>query len=1333
MKKNTASNALAIALTLWFCCQHVDYATGEVSAEEQTSVNIPVYGIASGEWRGTVGGPQQAVNGAGLRGDRHGPRIGDNWMQAGTGGDNTAWFVFDLAGRCDLARLVFWNYFERGGGAQQNNTLPNRGIASADIYIATAGGKAHIPENGSGAFDFKAAGWTLFKPGMVFRRAPVARSEKDTAGPTDIIDLSGLRRVTHIALADIKHFGADAYGNYVGFSEARINPLPGTYVMDAVHPRIKALTGELFTRPMASLRMALKDQIATFGERYPRGTHWLEELDALEAKINQTAQTDRLLIPDVSRSLQKELESLKREALLANPLLDFEQLLLVRRREGKGNMWAELGLPINYTGNCALPRTGYDNEIALLDSFRSGGTITTLYKPSKPVFVGDVDLHWDAEKILFSSIGSEERWHLFEVGLDGKGLRQVTPGGQTDYDNYDGCYLPNGGIVFGSTASMAGVPCHYGKTRVANLYLMNPDGTGIRQLGFDQDHNWCPQVLHDGRILYLRWEYADLPHSNSRILFTMNPDGTNQREHYGSNSYWPNGIFYARPIPGESSKVAGIVTGHHGVHRMGELVIFDPALGRREADGVVQRIPGYGKKVEPIVADRLVDASWPKFLHPYPLSSKYFLVSAKPTPKSRWGIYLVDVFDNMVLLAEQPGSVLFEPVPICKTPCPPVIVDQVDLTRKDAVVNLANIYEGPGLEGVPPGTVKNLRVFTYHYTYPGFGGLLGLVGADGPWDPRRILGTVPVEEDGSALFRVPANTPISIQPLDAEGKAVQVMRSWFTAMPGEILSCVGCHESQNTAVASTQTVALTKSPTEITPWRGPARGFHFAREVQPVLDKYCLGCHDGPTQPDLRGLEPEEDFVLSCPGNGTGRVRGRRFSRSYLALHPLVRRPGIESDIHLLTPMEFHANSTELVQLLRKGHHGVTLDDEAWDRLITWIDLNTPFYGTWSEIMGKEAVQTKCETRKRLQERYAGVSINPEEIDVLPQPAARVEPERVLETDRNVTAKGWPFNADEAAKRQTAGDVQISRTVDLGGGVKMHLRLVPAGAFVMGDADGRPDEAPLTRVRIKQPFWMGAFEVSNAQYAQFDPRHDSHVESKLHYQFGIHGYPLDEPDQPVVRVSWKHAMAFCEWLSERTGQPFTLPTEAQWEWACRSGTATPFFHGDLDADFSKHANVADATLSRLASNPYTLLSPMRKPTKFDDYVPKDSRFNDGSLVSVEVGTYAPNVWGLHDMHGNVAEWTRSVYKTYPYDPEDGRDAFTEQGRKVVRGGSWRDRPTRCRSAFRLDYPAWQRVYNVGFRVVCPADPTEVAARVKSRTSTPHGSGIGKKAFIKERR
>lgn len=264
----------------------------------------------------------------------------------------------------------------------------------------------------------------------------------------------------------------------------------------------------------------------------------------------------------------------------------------------------------------------------------------------------------------------------------------------------------------------------------------------------------------------------------------------------------------------------------------------------------------------------------------------------------------------------------------------------------------------------------------------------------------------------------------------------------------------------------------------------------------------------------------------------------------------------------------------------------------------------------------------------------------------------------------------------------------------------MELVLIPPGEFVMGSPDGPPDEQPLAQVRLDKPFWMGVCEVTNAQFARFDPLHDSRVESKDTYQFGVHGYPVNLPPQPVVRVPWLQAMAFCRWLSDKTGERFSLPTEAQWEYACRAGTGTPMYYGGLDSDFSKFANLADAKLSEFASDPYTVDTPLEKPSKYDDWIPKDSRFNDGGLLSVPPGGYQPNPWGLFDMHGNVSEWTRSTYQPYPYRTNDGRDDPATPGRKVVRGGSWRDRPLRATSGFRLEYEPYQRVYNVGFRIVC---------------------------------
>jgi formylglycine-generating enzyme required for sulfatase activity len=580
-----------------------------------------------------------------------------------------------------------------------------------------------------------------------------------------------------------------------------------------------------------------------------------------------------------------------------------------------------------------------------------------------------------------------------------------------------------------------------------------------------------------------------------------------------------------------------------------------------------------------------------------------------------------------------------------------------------------------------------------------------------------VLGTVPVEADGSVKFRVPANTPISIQPLDAEGKAVQIMRSWTTAMPGENLSCIGCHERQNSAPVNGKSMAFSREPSEIKPWYGPTRGFAYSREVQPVMDKYCVGCHDGKEHDgkalfDLRGTERIKDFRMETAGNGEGHAG--KFSVGYANLVPFVRHPGIESDYHVLTPCEFHADTTRLVQMLTKGHYNVKLDAESWDRLITWMDLNAPYHGTWHEELANPGKQVQ--RRMELRKLYAGVEDDPEAVIATDKgPVAFVAPEPLAKAAvATPECPGWPFDAAEAAKRQTAAaSASLAKNaeceVDLGNGAMLKLVLVPPGEFVMGDAAGEVDELPLTRVRIAKPFWMGKLEVSNRQYAQFDAAHDSHVISKQAYQFGVHGFPANEPEQPVVRVSWERAMEFCRWLSKRSGKQFSLPTEAQWEYACRAGTATPAFYGDVNTDFSKFANLADAKLKEFATNPYTVFEPLKNPSKYDDYIPKDTRFNDGGLVTVKVGGYKANAWGLHDMHGNAAEWTRTTYKAYPYDAADGRDNGDGTAKKVVRGGSWRDRPAFCRSAFREAYKPWQRVYDVGFRVMCEVDGGKDAA------------------------
>jgi formylglycine-generating enzyme required for sulfatase activity len=979
-----------------------------------------------------------------------------------------------------------------------------------------------------------------------------------------------------------------------------------------------------------ALRLAIEDLGRTFPGQYTHGPEFLKRLEQLEAQ------------PDA-----EALRELQREALLANPLMNFDRLMLIKRGA------SQLGLPQNWQGNCALPGSGYDNEIALLSPVRPDGKLTTFHKPAGRKFVGDVDLNFEADKLLFSSIGSHNRWQIFELNADGTGLRQLTATNQPDFDNYDACYLPSGKIIFGSTACFHGVPCVGGGNTVANLYLMDSDGQNMRRLTFDQDHDWCPVVMNNGRVLYTRWEYSDTPHYFTRILFEMNPDGTDQREYVFSNSYWPNSTFYARPIPGHPTKVVAVISGHHGVPRMGELLVFDPAAGRRESEAVVQRIPGYGKKVPPTITDGLVEGSWPKFLHPYPLSEKYFLVSCKPNPQANWGIYLVDIFDNLLLLAEEPGYALLEPVPMRATPRPPVIPDKVNLAAREATMFIADVYAGPGLAGVPRGTVKSLRLYSFHYAYPGMGGHIN-IGIDGPWDARRILGTVPVEADGSAMFRVPANTPIAMQPLDAQGRAVQVMRSWCTAMPGEKLSCIGCHEQENATTPSKTVLASLKPATEITPWYGPERPFGFMREVQPVLDRYCVGCHDGATnRPDLRAKKQK----------GWG-----GFDPSYIALHPYVRRPGPESDYHLQAPLEWHASTSELVQMLESGHHNVKLDREAWDRLTTWIDLNVPDHSTWAEHRGK--VGKPADRRLAMNRLTANVEVDPEAVDAAPlAPVAFVQPaERQAAKPEIQNPPGWPFDTAEAKRRQAAAGAPPELKINFSNGLALELVLIPAGEFVMGD-EGEP---PVRRARIDKPFYMAKHEVLNGQYRIFDSGHHSGYVSGFKKDQGDRGMSLNQDRQPAVRLSWQQAKRFCDWLSLKSDRKFSLPSEEEWEYACRAGTATVMNFGALEADFGKFANLADRSVLHICRGD-------------PQWIPCVSAVQDGAAVTSGAGRYAPNAWGLYDMHGNAAEWTLSDYS---------------DGKKVVRGGSFYDRPKRARSAFRLAYQPWQRVFDVGFRVVC---------------------------------
>jgi formylglycine-generating enzyme required for sulfatase activity len=356
------------------------------------------------------------------------------------------------------------------------------------------------------------------------------------------------------------------------------------------------------------------------------------------------------------------------------------------------------------------------------------------------------------------------------------------------------------------------------------------------------------------------------------------------------------------------------------------------------------------------------------------------------------------------------------------------------------------------------------------------------------------------------------------------------------------------------------------------------------------------------------------------------------------------------------------------------------------------------------------------ERRAKMRQLY-GVIPRPD-LETNTQPPRK--PETFIAPDPSRDAPGpaatcakWPFDAATATRMQGADGRQtldLGKTAD-GKPLQIDVVRIPAGTFVMGNHAGPRDERPEAAVTIGAPFWMATKEISNALYALYDPQHDSYrydghpgsggVPAGIWSAEGI-GPRLFNPDQPVVRVNWEEANGFCRWLSKKLGRRVLLPSEAQWEWACRAGTATPFWFGPAEADFSGFANLADLSWEKVTPANISEAAKRGVELRFGKNGMKrafDKRFFDGNQVTAPVGYYKPNPWGLYDMHGNVGEWTRSAYKPYPYREDDGRhnDNVTED--KAVRGGTWYDRPDRATSSFRNYRPAWMQTFDVGFRVI----------------------------------
>ncbi|MGB0370443.1 MAG: SUMF1/EgtB/PvdO family nonheme iron enzyme [Opitutales bacterium] len=1082
----------------------------------------------------------------------------------------------------------------------------------------------------------------------------------------------------------------------------------------------RAADGYYFARTASEIRTTLTRAILaieeTHKDAYP-GERFLEELATL------------------SDADYYAIKNLQRKALLSNPSLDFTDILLIERVLGERAREADgrnLGLAKgNYNSLAQSQRNGWDTSIIRLKNvFSDTVERETVYHSEHGGNINYVDLHYDAERIMFSMSRPKDRaYRLFEMDLRGGSPVELGPDDGSDVDHFDGVYLPDGGIIFASTATFLGMPCINGIPRMASLYRMEKDRQTVRQLGFDQDTSWYPTMLQDGRVMYTRWEYSDMQHSNNRVLMVMNPDGSGQKSIAFSNSYFPASFFYARPIPGHPSQIVGTISGHHGPMRVGRMIVIDPAVHTQNEKAVVRELPGYNKKVKRVVKDPLMHDVMPQILHPFPLAQEgthagageFFLVSMQRDFDLLRGIYLVDIYDNAVLLWEEEGKGFLEPIPLRKQTKPPVIPSLIKPDSDEATIYVQDIYHGPGLKDIPRGTVKQLRIGTYQFSpHGGAGGHPGTIGVDSGWDVKTVIGVTPVNEDGSLTAKIPSKTPLFFQPLDKHGQALQGMRSWATAMGGERMSCVGCHEPASDMPRPTATLASIQEPKPLTTWLDIARPISFAHEIQPILDANCVSCHDGQASngrfttrrpefadgiPDLRAT-PINDYE-NRSGGAANPIYGGKFTESYMTLHSLVRHPGTESPMDVPNPGEYGAIVSELTQILEKGHHGVVLTEKELLHLKTWMDYNAPFHGYRRDLVqdikhrtiNREKLERTFARGNELSQKYAGrdnfVHLDPPEAKAV----------LVKHIQNPVTAPNTPSAEQSDFSVEVTDTQSTSIQIDLGDGELIDMLPIPSGTFTMGSNLETQAEAPRHSVKIEKAFWMSSKEITNQQLRHFVLDHNSRMEDRLNLQFGQEGISVNGDELPAVRVSWKTAMAFCEWLSEKTGYCVSLPSEAQWEWAARAGRESSFWYGELNTDFSTFANLSDASMKRFGENTasgsprYTKIVTMTNPNRHEMWIPYIEGVNDGQQIQTSPGTYLPNPWGLYDMHGNVAEWTRSVNRPYPFVDSNSSSADDPQLRRVVRGGSYRDRPYRATASYRLAYHAWQKVHDVGFRIV----------------------------------
>jgi hypothetical protein len=698
------------------------------------------------------------------------------------------------------------------------------------------------------------------------------------------------------------------------------------------------------------------------------------------------------------------LQAFEREALvLLNPLLAPGKLVFAKRYTYQTGWYYAEFMQANRVGGglCVL---------SLAD-----GRVTDLAPALGAGIVDRYDLSFDGQRLLFGWKSSpEQAFRLYEIGIDGQGLRQVTftppneaaelaaysPSGHNELgpyrahtDDFQPCYLPDGGICFASSRCRSGVLCDQSDALSVNtLYRVNPDGSGLRRLSRGALSESTPSLLNDGRILYTRWEYIDKGVIAVQDLWAMRPDGSGAAEVYGNAVESPPVLIHGRALPGTAQSVVCTATLHHPF-AVGPLLLLDLAKDTRTSDPMRSLTPdtqvsiaGPGTFPDGECFTHEVGGQWvadnrgPLFCEPYPLTDpenptapcRFFLVTCNPdrawNDPTAYGLWLLDTFGNRVPLYHDAAISCWQPMPLRPRPVPPVIPPTrlegesgaaVAADREPpapvATVVMQDVSRGLGLTGVSAGTVRYLRIWeqvarpwSAHRFWPDDEtlGQHAPISLNAHIYVKVLHGIVPVAADGSAHFTVPADRNLFFQALDAEFMEVQRMRTFVNFQAGEVRGCVGCHAPRSAAPGSRPVLALAH-PADL-PMAAPGdiavpRPIDYVTDVQPILDRHCSRCHSP-------GKEAAKVDFSGTPTPYFNRSYETLMSRGFIACVQEFVGPQAEAQKTNALPLPARAlgsHASRLISVLRQGHHDVQLTPAENVRLLAWVDANGPYYGTY--------------------------------------------------------------------------------------------------------------------------------------------------------------------------------------------------------------------------------------------------------------------------------------------------------------------------------------------------------------------------------------------------